>query len=463
MRLLRKISEWLEERTGLGQRLKVLAGHPVPPGVGWSYVFGSATLAVFLLQVISGIALATMYVPSSGQAYQSLKYLSEQAAFGNLLRGMHYFGASAMVVLMAAHVIRIFLTGSYKFPREMNWISGSVLLFAVLGMGFTGQTLRWDQNAFWSVVVGAEQAGRTPFLGSQVGHFLLGGGTAVGDTLTRFFALHVFVLPGVILLVVGLHLYLVLRNGISEPPHPDRPVDPDSYRSWYNDLLEKQGEPFWPTAAWRDGVFGLLIVAIILALAAFVGPPQIGAPPDPSLLHTNPRPDWYFLWYFAVLALLPHGLEDYVILLAPLLGILAFVLLPLVAPRGDRHPRKRPWALCLLLLVLATLSSLWLAGVQAKWSPDFAAEPLTADIIGAKDGLVAGGGQLFSDRGCIYCHTISGHGGQRGPELTGVGNRLTPQQMTIRILNGGYNMPAYGGILQAEEVHKLVAFLQSRR
>jgi ubiquinol-cytochrome c reductase cytochrome b subunit len=463
MMLLRHIAQWFEDRTGLWQRIKALAVHPVPPGVGWSYVFGSATLAIFLVQVVTGIALATMYVPSSGQAYQSLQYLSEQAPFGNLLRGVHYFGASAMVVLLVFHVIRIFLTGSYKFPREMNWISGSVLLFAVLGMGFTGQTLRWDQNAFWSLVVGAEQAGRTPFVGSRVGHFLLGGGTVVGDTLSRFFALHVFVLPGVIFLVVGLHLYLVIRNGISEPPDPDRPVDRDGYRTWYKNLLEQQGEPFWPTAAWRDAVFGLAVVAIVLVLSLVVGPPQLGEPPDPSLLHANPRPDWYFMWYFAVLALLPHGLEDYVILLAPLLGFLAFVLLPLVAPRGDRHPRKRPWALCLLVMVLAAIGALWIAGIQADWSPDFSAKPLTAGIIGTSSGPVARGGELFSDRGCIYCHTIEGHGGRRGPELTRVGDRLTPKQLTIRILNGGYNMPAYGGILKAEDVRALVAFLQSRR
>ena len=220
---------------------------------------------------------------------------------------------------------------------------------------------------------------------------------------------------------MGLHLYLVIRNGISEPPHPDRPVDPASYRQWYDDLLEQQGEPFWPTAAWRDGVFGLLVVAVVLALSVTIGPPPLEAPPDPSLLHANPRPDWYFMWYFAVLALLPHGLEDYVILLAPPLAFLAFVLLPLVAPRGDRHPRKRPWALCTLLLVLVAIGSLWFAGIQADWSPDFAAEPLTTEIIGADSGPVASGGQLFSERGCIYCHTISGHGGRRGPELTTVG------------------------------------------
>ncbi|WP_029917490.1 cytochrome b N-terminal domain-containing protein [Pelobacter seleniigenes] len=463
MKLLRSIANWLEDRTGLWQMIRPMLLHPVPPKTGWSYIFGSATLLAFMIQVVTGIALATIYIPSSGQAYQSLQYITEQAPFGHFLRGAHFFGASAMVLLVGLHAIRIFLTGSYKFPREMNWISGTILLFATLGMGFTGQILRWDQNALWSLVVGAEQAGRTPLIGSQIGHFLLGGPNVGADTLSRFFALHVFVLPGLLLMVVGLHLYLVLRNGISEPPERNRPVDPASYRQWYQELLSNSGEPFWPAAVWRDAVFGVLVIIAIISLAFAVGPPDIGVPPDPSLLHAQPRPDWYFMWYFAVLALLPHGLENYVILLAPLLGFLVLLLLPLVANSGDRHPLNRPWALCSLLLILSAMGALWLAGLQADWSPDFNAKPLSATVIGTSSGPVARGGLAFSKRGCLYCHTISDQGGRRGPNLTTVGNRLTAQQMTIRILNGGYNMPAYGGILKAKDVEDLVAFLQSRQ
>src|SRR5689334_4158214 len=165
MKVVKATGNWLEDRTGIWAFSKGILEHPVPPGTDWWYVFGSATLTSFIVQVVTGIALSASYVTSTADAYNSLQFITYEAPFGGFLRGMHFWGASAMVLFIGIHMAQVFLFGAYKFPREMNWLSGSVLLLVTLAMGFTGQLLRWDQNAVWSVVVAAEQAGRAPIVG----------------------------------------------------------------------------------------------------------------------------------------------------------------------------------------------------------------------------------------------------------------------------------------------------------
>ena len=202
---------WFDDLTGLGATLGPVMTHLVPRAkkTRWFYVLGSATLVVFLVQVVTGIALSNSYVAGSGQAYESLRFIT-QNHLGRILRGIHDIGASAMIILIGLHAIRVYLMGAYKYPRQMHWLTGAGLLLFTILMAFTGQLLRWDQNGFWTAVVAAEQAGKVPIIGPWLAHFFLAGDTAGGTTPSRFFAAAVFLVPACLFGFFGLYLYLVL-------------------------------------------------------------------------------------------------------------------------------------------------------------------------------------------------------------------------------------------------------------
>jgi ubiquinol-cytochrome c reductase cytochrome b subunit len=462
IRLLKTVWLWLDDRFGISVMLKPMK-HIAPQDAKWWYVFGTATLIAFVVQVATGVALAFSYIPSSSQAYETLLFITNNAPFGRFLRGLHYYGASAMVLMVGAHMAQTFLFGSYKFPREMTWTTGVLLLGFTLVMGFTGQLLRWDQTAAWSVVVAAEQAGRVPFVGDWLARFILGGNTIGGATLSRFFAIHVFVIPAIMFSFIGLHLWLVLRHGISEPPTAGKPVEPATYRKEYDELLKKGGRPFWPDLAWRDVIFGTGLILAIALLAFIIGPPALDNPPDPSVLAADPRPDWYLLWYFALLALIPVRIEGYVMIVMPILIGLLLLIIPVLNHKGERAASRRPWAIAVVCLSVIMIGSLWIEGQQSPWSPNFAALPLSEKVIGATSGPIFEGGRLFHDKACLNCHLIQSYGGRRGPNLTFIGDQLTRNNMVIRIVNGGTNMPAYGSSLKPQELDALVAFLESRK
>ncbi len=463
MKILRRTWAWLDDRLGISDTIMPLARHPVPPGAKWSYVFGSATLFCLILQVVTGVALTLLYQPTSSEAYKSLQFISHQAVFGRSLRAIHYFGASGMVLMVGIHMLRVYITASYKFPREMSWISGVFLLFLTLAMGFTGQLLRWDSNGVWSAVVAAEQVGRIPVIGTYVARLLLGGDTIGGQSLSRFYSYHTLLFPALLFGLVGFHLYLVLRNGVSEPPVPGRLVDPKTYRQQYQAMLDKVGVPFWPYAAWRDTLFGAATIIAILGLALIYGPPELTQPPSPATIYTNPAPDWYLLPVFALFALMPAKIESVVIFVGPVLTVLVLLALPFMANTGERSPLRRPWAVFGSVCVVVFMVALLRLGLQAPWSPKFDAKALTPTLVHSADPLVIKGAGLFASKGCLYCHLVNGHGGHRGPELTEVGRRLTPGELRIRIVNGGGNMPAYGGVISEKELAAVIAFLETRK
>ncbi len=464
--IARRTGAWLADRLGI-HRFREVWDHPVPPGItdsrhGWLYALGSAAAVAFLLQLVTGMALATHYIPAPAHAYESIRYITDEVWMGALLRGMHYFGASAMVLLVAAHMARVFLTGSYKAPRELNWLTGVLLLVLTLAMAFTGQLLRWDADGVWGVFVASQYVGRVPWIGEALKEMVLAGETIGGATLTRFYALHAIVMPLLLLGIIGLHVWLVLHHGISEPPVPGQRVDPDTDRQRYRRILEQSTRRYFPDAAWREALVSAVVVTTVFGLALAIGPKGPGAPPDPTLVPTEPKPDWFLLWYYGLVAVKPPAIETFVMVYMPLGIFAALLLLPLVrGGRGERSARQRPWAVLVTVVAAAVLGVFTLLGARAPWVMQFDIPAPLAEEIADLPPLARTGSQVFHGRGCIHCHAVAGRGGRYGPPLGGVLHRLPPEVVTVRIVKGFRDMPAYGHVLDRDELDALMAYLHA--
>jgi ubiquinol-cytochrome c reductase cytochrome b subunit len=465
--MLREVALWIDDRLHLSKLFASTAGHNVPASSGsWFYVFGSGTLLCFVLQVVTGTCLAFVYVPSASEAYTSLEYLTYQQSLGWFLRAVHNWGSNFMVAIMALHMAQVFLFGAFKYPREMTWISGAVLLFCTLGMAFTGQVLRFDQDAYWGLGIGASIMGRTPFIGSNLVHLLLAGPIIAGETLSRFFTLHVFILPGLIIALVSLHLRLVLTKGINEYPKPGKLVNKETYAAEYESLLKKEGVPFYPKAIGKDLIFSALVILGILGCAAYFGPKGPTGVPDPTHIDTVPRPDFFFLWVFSALALLPDYMETFLLLTAPVVIIAVLFALPFISGTGEKSAQRRPCSVLIVIVVFLSLGTLIYLGTYSPWSPvmnAWSANPTPVEYVKGRSPLELQGALILQNKQCRNCHSLGGSGGQRGPALDGVGARLTADQLVRQVIQGGGNMPAYGKNLKPAEVEALVAFMKTLR
>jgi ubiquinol-cytochrome c reductase cytochrome b subunit len=473
---MKRIYQWFDTRLGISDTWMPMLRHPVPRELagplGWWYVFGSASLTLFIIQILTGIGLALTYVPSAGQAYESLLYLNYQQPWGWFLRSLHYWSGSAMVVMVLVHITQVFLHASYKYPRELTWLVGVGLLLCTLGMAFTGQVLRWDPDAYWGVGVGAAMAGRVPAAGPTIVDLLLGGPIIGADTLSRFFALHVFVIPALLIALLAVHLWLVLKKGISVPPKPGELVDPATYDATYEEEL-RRGEPFLGEAMLKDVFFSALVVIVVVVIAAMAGPKGPSAPPDPTLSGANPRPDWPFMWLFGLLSLSPPAAETAIILIMPVALVVGLLAVPFISNRGERAPTRRPVAVLLVIVVYAVLGVFTYMGQMSPWSPKMLAwssDAVPTDIIKPQDRPMSPvelqGALIFQNKQCRNCHALEGVGGTRGPDLTTVGTRLTRDQLIDQVSNGtpgGGNMPAYGKQMSPTEMTALVDFLVSLR
>jgi ubiquinol-cytochrome c reductase cytochrome b subunit len=371
--------------------------------------------------------------------------------------------------MVVVHMTQVFLHGAYKYPRELNWLSGMVLLLLTLGMAFTGQVMRWDADAYWGVGVGASMAGRVPWVGPYLVDLLLGGPIIGADTLSRFFALHVFVIPGLLLALLALHLWLVLKRGISAPPVPGKTVQPPTYQAEYEQELKRDGVPFFGEAMLKDALFSSLTVIVVVLLAALAGPKGPGALPEPALLGANPKPDWPFWWLFALLSLSPAGAETFLILVMPVVLIAALLLVPFVSNRGERAPSRRPVAVLSVVVIFTVIAVLTYYGASEPWSPVMGAwsgAAVPEDLVKSSTPLQLQGAIVLQNKQCRNCHALEGIGGLRGPDLSGVGTRLTRDQLIDQVSNGtpgGGNMPAYGKQIKPAEMSALVDFLTSLR
>jgi ubiquinol-cytochrome c reductase cytochrome b subunit len=465
MGLMGRIGGWFDERLQLAKPVKAIVEHAVPRRTAsWFYVFGSAALTLFMLQLVTGILLALIYVPSAGEAWKVLHELNQGISAGWFIRALHGWGSNFMVAIVLIHMVQVFLFGAHKYPRELTWIVGVLLLLVTLGMAFTGQVLRFDQDAYWGLGIGASIASRIPGVGDGLVSLMLGGPLIAGATLSRFFALHVFVVPGLLIAFVAVHLILVLKVGINDWPMPGRVVKRATYLAEYHELTRTDGIPFVPDAVGKDLVFSGVVVLAVAACAYFLGPFGPGGQPDPSIIQVAPKPDFFFLWLYATLSYLPPSYETPVLLIGPALILLGLFALPFIAGEGEKSVRRRPLAVMAVVLVAVGWGSLTRLGLHTPWSPEMDAwsgQPIPGKFLVHRTPLEGQGALVFQAMQCRNCHALEESGGKRGPPLDEVAVRLTRDQLIRQVIQGGGNMPAYGKNLTPPETTALVAFLET--
>jgi ubiquinol-cytochrome c reductase cytochrome b subunit len=465
MRVITAIYEWVDHRLQLAAPIRDAVEHPVPrTSASWWYVFGSAALVVFCLQFVTGILLAMVYVPSADEAWHSLQALNHQIPFGWFVRALHGWGSNFMVAIVLVHMAQVFLFGAYKYPRELTWIVGVFLLLTTLGMAFTGQIMRFDEDAYWGLGIGASIASRVPLAGPAMVKLMLGGPIIAGATLSRFFTLHVFVIPGTLIALVGLHVLMVLKLGINEWPVPGRLVRRATYERDYHVLTTIDGAPFVPYAVWKDLFFAAFVLLAVAGCAWYFGPFGPTGRPDPTVIQTVPKPDYFFLWLYALLSLLPPSLETPALIIGPVVAIVALLLLPFLSGEGEKSWKRRPIAVITVMLIAITLGTFTHLASYAPWSPHMTAwsgDPVPEHLLHSLTALQRQGALVFQAKQCRNCHALGDRGGERGPGLDRVAVRLTQDQLIRQVIQGGGNMPAYGKSLSPAETTALVAFLRT--
>jgi ubiquinol-cytochrome c reductase cytochrome b subunit len=466
---------WFNARTGIRSITRASLDEPIPGGARLAYIFGSGLLFIFISQVITGLCLALYYVPSAESAHSSVAYITKQVAAGEFLRSLHYYGSSAMIIVLLLHFLQTFIYGSFKGRRELLWIVGAFLSFMVLGMGFTGYLLPWDQSAYFATAVGTNIVGEVPFIGQWLTNMMRGGDTLGTLTLSRFYFAHVFLIPGMIFLFIGLHIALFRKAGAAGPINED-PIHP-----------KLPPESFYPRQVLMDMAFALLIM-VGLGFLAYFHPVQLGPIADPANTKFVPRPEWYYLPMFEWLKFWSSRMEVFAVILVPGILALLFFLMPFLDRKLERRPWRRPIPLLAVAIVLVGMIFLGFRShlddlrdhnvavqlaFQEKQAEDYTRSPFKSRMESASGApvtsgpvspLVAEGKEIFDSKGCSGCHGASGTGTGQAPSLVGITSKYPLPQLTdlvhhpnAKMLAG--HMPSFD--LSTSEMAALFSYLGS--
>ena len=436
-------ADWLDSRTGYRALLESAFHEPLPRGTGWLFTTGSMVTLLVGVQFVTGVGLAMYYVPSPLLAHDSVRFIMTALPLGWLLRGLHFWGASFLVVAAVVHMVRVFTFGSFKAPREVTWLSGVLMLLVILAFALSGYLLPWDQKAYWATTVTISIARSTPLVGSYMADILRGGPDLGALTLGRWFAAHVFLLPMTLATLIAAHIALMRKHGISGPLRPEA----------------GPGKAFFPWHVVKDTVMMAAVFASLFTVAILVPAPLdlIANPADASYV---PRPEWYFLSLFQLLKFFPGALEPVATMVVP--GIVVGFLLML--PFLDRGPERHPWApsrrlfTAAFLAIGAGVATLTIVGLRDR--PGH--EPVAN---GAPPDSEAIAREVF-DSVCFACHKLHGDGGTVGPDLSRIGahrDAATIRKIVADPLSAfdESEMPPFEKRLTREQLDALAAYLAS--
>ncbi|MDR4507663.1 MAG: cytochrome b N-terminal domain-containing protein [Candidatus Brocadiaceae bacterium] len=424
-----QVYEWIENRTGIGNVMKHALDEPVHGGARWTYVFGSGLIFLFILQVITGIVMACFYSPSSTTAWGSVYYIQEKTSFGWFVRGIHHFGSSAMMIVAIIHFFQVFVYGAYKKPRELNWITGVILLLILMGFGLTGYLLPWDQKGYWATQVATNIIGTIPVIGEYIKVLHQGGSDYGNFTLTRFFALHVFLLPLSLLFFLVIHVALFRKHGVT--PH------------WKlsKQELRNRIDPFWPDQVFKDIVFAMILYAILAGWVFWNGGAELQSPADPASNYLA-RPEWYFLFLFQLLKYCQGNLLIVGTVILPTLAVTFLFVLPFIDRNPLRDPSKRIPFFAVISSGMVGAVVLTVASIHhdkhdthiLHQREDSEIQAARAMKLAAAGISPAGGMSIFLNdpiylgekifkANCNGCHMVKGAGGETAPDFTDFGSR----------------------------------------